>query len=273
MLVPLQPPMMNQTMRTTILSLMLLWASPVLAQYSTEQLAEDIEKVARVVAADERGYVTSYLRKGSSGLGGGDVLTAIIARNALNKLKPDQNGMRTLARLMWSHAQSTNFPTDTRQYGFATLTRLAGRNQEAEVLARSLAARIVKSDEDPLQRAAERFLRENDQTPPEPVRSLTPSQLVGRWRSVDAVHRLATNITFRQDGTYTGSVEVEGKANGSFSGKWALKDGILHYEYTASSDKHIPVGTKDQDRIIELTKDRYTIENTLGRETYVRKNE
>jgi hypothetical protein len=253
---------------------MLLLGIPVLAQYSTEQLGEDIEKVARVVAADERGYVTNYLRKGSSGLGGGDVLTAMVARNALNKLKLDQNGMRTLARLMWSHAQSTNFPTDTRQYGFSTLTHLAGRNQEADVLVRSLAEKIVKSDQDSLKRAAERFLRQNDQPPPESVRSLTPSQLVGRWRHVDAMRRLATDITFRQDGTYTGGVEVEGKAKGSFSGKWALKEGILHYEYTASSDKHIPVGAKDQDRIIELTKDRYTIENTLGlRETYVRKDD
>jgi hypothetical protein len=68
-----------------------------------------------------------------------------------------------------------------------------------------------------------------------------------------------------------GNVEVDGRANGSFSGKWTLKDGRLNYEYLASSDKNIPAGTKDQDKVIELTRQYYTIENTLGlRETYVR---
>jgi hypothetical protein len=64
---------------------------------------------------------------------------------------------------------------------------------------------------------------------------------------------------------------VNGKANGSFSGRWTLTGGKPNYEYTASSDKNIPAGSKDQDKVIELTKDHYTIEDILGRrETYVR---
>jgi hypothetical protein len=42
------------------------------------------------------------------------------------------------------------------------------------------------------------------------------------------------------------------------------------YEYSASSDVAIPAGVKDQDRVVEITKDRYTIENVLGLEGYVR---
>ena len=82
---------------------------------------------------------------------------------------------------------------------------------------------------------------------------------------------LSTTLIFRGDGTYSGGVAVRGKADGSFSGKWVLKDTTLYYEYTSSSDKRIPAGTKDQDQITELTRARYTIKTTLGlRETYVR---
>lgn len=260
-------------MRTTISGLVfaLLLCLPILAEYSAKQLTEDIDTVARVVAANERGYVTNYLRNGPGGLGGGDFLTATMARNALNKIELNQNVVAPLTRIMCRHAQSTNFPADTRQYGFAKLTHIAGRNQEANVLARSLAEEIIKRDRDPLERAAERFLRENSQPRPQSVPGPTANQLVGQWRSVNVARKLTTNLTFKEDGTYTGNVQVNGKANGSFSGKWTLTDGKLNYEYTASSDKNIPVGSKDQDRIIELTKDHYTIENTPGRrETYVR---
>ncbi len=98
-----------------------------------------------------------------------------------------------------------------------------------------------------------------------------PSQLVGQWRHVDVKRKLVTTLKFKNDGTFTGDAEVSGKTNGSFSGTWTLQGSSLNVEYAASSDKNIPVGKKDQDKIVELTKDQYTIENTLGiSETYVR---
>ncbi len=104
-----------------------------------------------------------------------------------------------------------------------------------------------------------------------PARDFSASELVGEWRCVDDLHKLATSLAFKQDGTYSGSVAVNGKTNGSFSGKWGLKEWYLHYEYTASSDKNVPAGTIDQDRVLEITKDNYTIENALGvLETYAR---
>jgi hypothetical protein len=99
----------------------------------------------------------------------------------------------------------------------------------------------------------------------------TATQLIGQWRHVDVKRKLVTTLTFKGDGTYTGQVELNGTTNGSFSGKWTLQGSNLNYLYTASSDKNIPVGSKDQDKIVELTKDQYTIENTLGTsETYIR---
>lgn len=108
-------------------------------------------------------------------------------------------------------------------------------------------------------------------TPPRPSSEFTASELVGRWRHVDAARKLVTNLTFKNDGTYVGSVEVDGRATGNFSGKWTLKVGRLNYEYTASSDKNIPAGTKDQDQVVELTRGYFTIENSLGiHEMYIR---
>jgi hypothetical protein len=96
-------------------------------------------------------------------------------------------------------------------------------------------------------------------------------QLIGRWRRVDPERKSVTNITFNRDGTFFGNVEENSKMTWSFAGKWALTNRNLTYEYTASSGIQIPVGTKDQDKIIALTKDGYTLENALGlRETYVR---
>lgn len=96
-------------------------------------------------------------------------------------------------------------------------------------------------------------------------------KLVGHWRHADIARKLATNITFNSDGTFVGSIEQNGKASGSFSGKRMLKDGIVNYEYTATSDPRIHAGTKDQDQIMVITKDRYTIQNAAGLfETYIR---
>jgi hypothetical protein len=49
---------------------------------------------------------------------------------------------------------------------------MAGFNQEAKTLTRSLAEEIIKRDEDQLKRAAERFL--NSQPGPQPASGLTP---------------------------------------------------------------------------------------------------
>jgi len=236
----------------------------------TAQLEKDIETIASMVAADKKAYVTNYLRKGPSGLGA-DFLVATMARNALNKIQTDRV-LLPLARTMHRHAQGTNFPADTRQYGFSQLTGMAGWNNDVATMTRTLAEEIVRRDTDPLKRAAERFLGPNTQHATQQSAADSPAdKLVGRWRHIDRLRNLASNLTFRKDGTYTGYVEVNGKASGSFSGNWKVKDGTLYYECTASSDKIIPAGSKDQDKLIDLAKDQYTIENTLGlRETYVR---
>jgi hypothetical protein len=156
----LAPPTVSENMKTIIrwLVITLLLRLPALAAETGDQLAKDIGTIAAIVAADEKAYVTNYLSRGPSGLGG-EFLTATMARNALNKIETDQRVTLALAKTMYRHAQGINFPPDTRQYAFAKLIRMAGQNKKVDVMARSLADEILKRDQDPLKRAAEPFLR------------------------------------------------------------------------------------------------------------------
>jgi hypothetical protein len=117
---------------------------------------------------------------------------------------------------------------------------------------------------------AVKLIKTRQQLAERPTPTFTASQLVGRWRHIDQARKLTTNLSFQPNGTFTGNIERNGQANGTFAGKWRLKQDILLYEYTASSDPGIPAGVTDQDRLVEITKDRYTIENALGLEGYVR---
>jgi hypothetical protein len=95
-----------------------------------------------------------------------------------------------------------------------------------------------------------------------PVFADTPraDQLVGHWRYTNVSANRVDDITFSKDGTYTGRVIQGGKLLGQFGGKWSLEGSTLHYEYTRSSIPQIPVGLKDQDRLLEVTKDYYAIQ-------------
>jgi hypothetical protein len=104
-----------------------------------------------------------------------------------------------------------------------------------------------------------------------PAKSPASNPGVNQLISVFPGGRHVTTITFTRDGTFHGSFKADSKVT-LFSGKWTLRDGNLNYEYTASSgDIPLPVGTKDHDQMIAISKDRYVIQNAQGvRETYVR---
>lgn len=84
---------------------------------------------------------------------------------------------------------------------------------------------------------------------------VTSEQLVGRWQNTNEVKKFTTDLTFRRDGTFVGKITQEGKVAWEFGGKWSLKDRTLNYDYTTSTLAKIPVGTKDQDEIVEITKE------------------
>ncbi len=101
----------------------------------------------------------------------------------------------------------------------------------------------------------------------------TSEQLVGSWQNTNVVKQFTTDLTFKRDGTFVGKVTQGGKVAWEFGGKWSLKERTLNYDYTASSLARIPVGTKDQDEIIEVTKNYFICQGIIthgGQKKYVR---
>jgi hypothetical protein len=85
-------------------------------------------------------------------------------------------------------------------------------------------------------------------------------QLLGHWRYTNVSANRVDDITFAADGTYTGRILQDGKLFWEFAGKWSLRGNTLSYEYTRSSLRRLPVGLKDRDRLLEVTKDYYVIQ-------------
>ncbi len=95
------------------------------------------------------------------------------------------------------------------------------------------------------------------------------AKLVGHWRAVNQSQ--TAEYTFAADGTFTGSVKSGSTTISKFTGKWALANGAISYEYTFDALGGIPAGTKDQDRLIEVTPGYYVIEAKDGsRRRYAR---
>ncbi|HEY6111979.1 MAG TPA: hypothetical protein VIV62_05655 [Chthoniobacterales bacterium] len=90
----------------------------------------------------------------------------------------------------------------------------------------------------------------------------TKSQFLGHWRHAD--ENLSCDYTFAEDGTFTGNIAQHGTIVWMYAGKWSLAGDTLNYEFTKSSLEQIPVGTTDQDKIIEMTKDYYIIQARDG---------
>lgn len=97
--------------------------------------------------------------------------------------------------------------------------------------------------------------------------------LLGTWHDEQKVQNvtLTSDMTFAKDGTFSGHAEREGRRFWNFSGKWTLTGKALHYEYTQSDVPQIPVGTKDDDVVIEITPTTLKLKTDMGEETWVRK--
>jgi lipocalin-like protein len=86
----------------------------------------------------------------------------------------------------------------------------------------------------------------------------TKEQFIGHWRYIGDSQTV--DYTFRDDGTFNGSILEDGKIVLQFGGKWSIEGDKLNYEFTKSTPEVIAAGSTDQDTIAEMTRDYYIIE-------------
>lgn len=95
------------------------------------------------------------------------------------------------------------------------------------------------------------------------------NQLAGYWRYAEGAR--SVDVTYREDGTFTGNAAEDGRVLWEYAGKWSLIGDKLNYEFTRSSVKRIPVGKKGQDTLIGVSKDYFIIRTEGGhRHKYIR---
>ena len=89
-----------------------------------------------------------------------------------------------------------------------------------------------------------------------------PAALIGHWRY--AGPGLINDYLFAANGTFRGELAEAGDRVRHFSGTWSVTGNMLNYVNTTSELKHTPAGSKDQDKIVQLTKECYVVESSHG---------
>jgi hypothetical protein len=89
-------------------------------------------------------------------------------------------------------------------------------------------------------------------------------ELIGHWRRLDPPKELLAEITFAPDGTFSARATTHERLFAKARGKWTLQNNTLYYEYTSSSTWRVRIGTKDRDRILDITKDYFVVQNIDG---------
>lgn len=94
-------------------------------------------------------------------------------------------------------------------------------------------------------------------------------RLIGHWRQVGP--GTVTDYWFAGDGTFKSELAQVGKPTRTLSGNWSLNGDRLDYDVTKSEISRFPAGSKDQDKLLQLTKDYYVLETRRGSQhRYVR---
>lgn len=81
--------------------------------------------------------------------------------------------------------------------------------------------------------------------------------LVGRWRYADKNY--SCTYSLNADGRFDGEVSEKSKLMGRFAGRWWISGDTIHYKYTSSSLKGVPVGTIDKDKVVGIKPDHFVI--------------
>jgi hypothetical protein len=90
----------------------------------------------------------------------------------------------------------------------------------------------------------------------------TEAQLLGEWRYADSSQ--LCQYSFSADGTFRGYVSVQHRRVSEFTGRWAVRDNLLLYEYTGDALGKIPAGSRDQDRLLAVAADHFEIQAADG---------
>ena len=85
------------------------------------------------------------------------------------------------------------------------------------------------------------------------------AELIGHW-SYQNEHSL-TDITFGEDGSFSGTLTRDGKVIWTFGGNWTLEGNRIFYTYTLSTPPIYAVGSMDLDTVQDMTPDCFTLIN------------
>ena len=97
----------------------------------------------------------------------------------------------------------------------------------------------------------------------------TRNLVVGEWRYADNTQ--SCRYAFQKDGSFTGEVIYRGRLVSKFSGRWAVKDDVLLYNYISDALGRIPAGAIDRDKLLSVQRDSFLIEAADGsRRRYLR---
>jgi hypothetical protein len=91
--------------------------------------------------------------------------------------------------------------------------------------------------------------------------------LIGTWHAEGPGPNgevLATTEVFSENGNFEGYGDVNGRRHWNYEGEWSLSRDLLRTQYTESDLAKIPVGTKNVDRIVEISTDYLIMENEQG---------
>jgi hypothetical protein len=58
---------------------------------------------------------------------------------------------------------------------------------------------------------------------------------------------------------FTGSLNLSDGTIWTYEGTWSVSGDVVRYYYTRSSSKRVPIGTQDEDKLLEITGDSYTV--------------
>jgi hypothetical protein len=100
------------------------------------------------------------------------------------------------------------------------------------------------------------------------------TKLIGTWSHAERVANageVAVEMTFGPKGEFHGFMTVNGQKVWNFSGTWSFAESRLDYVYKKSDWANVPVGMKDRDEVLEVTKKHLRLKCVTGAErTYSR---
>jgi hypothetical protein len=90
--------------------------------------------------------------------------------------------------------------------------------------------------------------------------SADEQKLVGEWQHTDEQQGTVARYVFRPNGSYTADLRRGGELQRKFEGLWRIEGEMLVYTYTSDSLAQIEAGVVEQDKLVRVSEDSYTVE-------------